>query len=190
MNQRPWTAERRNPDGTTTITVKRACNSCGRSLGDITDEEIACAVTGEPLPDVAAECGCENPATAEQQSKASTPMSTPGMGARMTHGIPEDSRAGHGSPFGDAYSPIIAEVALELAKATNRFPAMRSMHEGWAILHAQRDELNEATDRMWAGVKSNDYDHAIDEARQVAAMAIRFIHDMRVLRAADGPGGV
>lgn len=58
MRARPWTPERRNLDGSTTITVKRACGGCGRSLGDATDQEIACAIAGEPLPDVATECGC------------------------------------------------------------------------------------------------------------------------------------
>lgn len=116
-------------------------------------------------------------------------MSTPGMGARMTHGIPEESRAGHGSPFGDAYSPIIAEVALELHRASQKFPPMRSGHEGWAILLEEVDELNLEMNQMWAQVKADDCDRAIAEARQVAAMALRFIHDMRVLRAADGEGG-
>lgn len=42
----------------TTITVHRACNGCGRELGDATDEEIECAANDIPLPDVRDECGC------------------------------------------------------------------------------------------------------------------------------------
>ena len=41
---------------TTTVKVKRACNGCGLDVGDVTDEEIAAAMNGEPLPDVRGEC--------------------------------------------------------------------------------------------------------------------------------------
>ena len=42
------------------MTVQRCCNGCGRSLGDVTEQEIECAVAGRPLPDVRQECGCAN----------------------------------------------------------------------------------------------------------------------------------
>jgi len=42
------------------VTVQRCCNGCGRSLGDITEHEIDCAVAGKSLPDVRQECGCTN----------------------------------------------------------------------------------------------------------------------------------
>lgn len=47
-----------HPDGqkTTTITTKRACNGCGQLLGDVTDKEMARAITGQPLPDARTEC--------------------------------------------------------------------------------------------------------------------------------------
>jgi hypothetical protein len=48
---RPWT-----PSTSTTITMKRACNGCGRQLGDVTDQEMACGINGLPLPDVRREC--------------------------------------------------------------------------------------------------------------------------------------
>lgn len=41
------------------ITVKRMCNGCGRSLGDVTDAELDAAVSGARLPDVREECGCK-----------------------------------------------------------------------------------------------------------------------------------
>ena len=50
------TPDRTNPDGTTTIKLKRACNGCGERLGDITDEEMTAAINGRPLPDVRREC--------------------------------------------------------------------------------------------------------------------------------------
>lgn len=58
VTQRPWTADQRNADGSTTLTIRRACNGCGRRIGDATPEEINRAVAGLPLPDVTAECGC------------------------------------------------------------------------------------------------------------------------------------
>lgn len=53
---RPWTPDRTNDDGSTTITSKRACNGCGALLGDITDHEMSAAIAGRPLPDVRREC--------------------------------------------------------------------------------------------------------------------------------------
>lgn len=53
---RPNTPDRVNPDGSRTVTMKRACNGCGNSIGDVTDAEIEAGVNGEPLPDVRGEC--------------------------------------------------------------------------------------------------------------------------------------
>lgn len=44
----------------TTRTVQRVCNGCGRSLGDVTDEEMKAVTAGLRLPDVTGECGCTN----------------------------------------------------------------------------------------------------------------------------------
>ncbi|NEA52348.1 hypothetical protein [Streptomyces sp. SID10815] len=53
---RPNTPDRINPDGSRTIKTKRACNGCGISLGDISDDEWTAAINGRPLPDVRREC--------------------------------------------------------------------------------------------------------------------------------------
>ena len=50
------TPDRVNDDGSTTITVQRACNGCGQLLGDVTDAEIERAIAGLPALDVRAEC--------------------------------------------------------------------------------------------------------------------------------------
>lgn len=42
----------------TTRTVQRVCNGCGRSIGDVTAEEIERSIAGLPLEDVTGECGC------------------------------------------------------------------------------------------------------------------------------------
>lgn len=55
---RKVTADEKNPDGSTTVTVQRCCNGCGRPIGDVTEAEVDCAIAGLPLPDVRAECGC------------------------------------------------------------------------------------------------------------------------------------
>ena len=54
---RPWTDDTVNPGGGTLV-MKRACNGCGRPLGDVTEREISLAIDGVRLPDVRRECGC------------------------------------------------------------------------------------------------------------------------------------
>lgn len=55
---RPSTDDARRPDGGRTLKLKRACNGCGRVLGDVTDDEVNRAMDGRSLPDVRSECGC------------------------------------------------------------------------------------------------------------------------------------
>lgn len=62
-------------------------------------------------------------------------------------------------------------VNQELSKAINRFPAMRSPHEAYAIILEEMDEL-------WDAIKKNDFIHAREEAKQVAAMAVRYLMDV------------
>ena len=63
----------------------------------------------------------------------------------------------------------------ELRSAMKKFPRMASPHEGYAILKEEVDELWEQVKRQHdaTGRKVNMY----TEAMQVAAMAMRFIHD-------------
>ncbi|MFA5307056.1 MAG: hypothetical protein WC365_06425 [Candidatus Babeliales bacterium] len=74
----------------------------------------------------------------------------------------------------------IADEALkEAKKATLRYPPFNSMHEGYSVLYEEVDEL-------WAEVKAwkmNNPDpenikNLRTEAIHVAAMALRFIHDL------------
>jgi hypothetical protein len=60
QQSRPWTPEEQLPDGGRRITMKRACNGCGRRLGDVTSAEMDAAIEGRPLPDVRDECGCSS----------------------------------------------------------------------------------------------------------------------------------
>jgi hypothetical protein len=66
---------------------------------------------------------------------------------------------------------IADDVVKELQRAMQKFPKFHSAHEGYAIL---KEEIEEA----WDAIKKNDLDHARVEMIQVAAMAIRFIHDL------------
>lgn len=70
---------------------------------------------------------------------------------------------------------ILTEVQAELARAVERFPAMNSAHEGYAVLLEEVEEL-------WAHVKEKQgmrLTHRMRaEAIQVAAMAVRFAHDI------------
>lgn len=62
-------------------------------------------------------------------------------------------------------------VVSELRIAQKRFPKFNSGHEGWAIIAEELDEL-------WDDVKTNRIEDSIEEAVQVAAMAIRYIVDI------------
>lgn len=53
---RPRTPDRKNENGSTTVHVQRCCNGCGETIGDATQAELDCAVTGRPLPDMRGEC--------------------------------------------------------------------------------------------------------------------------------------
>ncbi len=59
----------------------------------------------------------------------------------------------------------------ELRKATNKFGAMGSPHEGVAVI---REEYLELEREVFHG----DHQNAIEEAIQLGAMAARFIVDM------------
>lgn len=72
---------------------------------------------------------------------------------------------------------IIEDVIAEYDKAIRRFGPFASAHEGYAVIQEEVDEL-------WTEVKDNkrlpgEYLNSQDgEAKQVAAMAIRFMHDV------------
>ncbi len=68
---------------------------------------------------------------------------------------------------------ILAEVRMEVLRAQRKFPAQNSPHEGYAVILEELDEL-------WDDVRGNRGREqcALDEARQVAAMAVRYIFDL------------
>lgn len=68
---------------------------------------------------------------------------------------------------------IILDVNTELNKASSKFGAFNNKHEGYAVILEELDEL-------WDEIKKNPSDRSnmYDEAKQVAAMAIRFMFDL------------
>lgn len=66
---------------------------------------------------------------------------------------------------------ILEWVLDEVTSAQEKFPVMASPHEGFSILHGEFDE-------MWDEIKRNDFDGGLEEALQVAAMAVRYILDL------------
>jgi RNAse (barnase) inhibitor barstar len=78
----------------------------------------------------------------------------------------------------DRLKHISDDVIAELKRATEKFGEFQSCHEGYAIILEELDEL-------WDVIKNNEGKcgemkryRLMEEATQVAAMAIRFIYDM------------
>ena len=75
---------------------------------------------------------------------------------------------------GDEAADVALEAVQELARASVKFPPFNSAHEGFAVLKEEVDEL-------WDEVKRRPVPERQErlraEARQVAAMALRFMMD-------------
>ena len=72
----------------------------------------------------------------------------------------------------DSLEAIMYKVQAEVLRASNKFLPMRSMHEGHSIIREEYKEFEEE-------VFKNNVELAFKEAIQLAAMAVRFIHDIR-----------
>lgn len=70
---------------------------------------------------------------------------------------------------------ILIEVIKEYVAATKKFTRFNSAHEGYAVILEELDELKE---QVWKNQTKRDSAQMKKEAIQVAAMAIRFIHDI------------
>lgn len=68
---------------------------------------------------------------------------------------------------------ITFDVLAELSGATAKFGAFASAHEGYAVILEELDELWDEV-RLKTGTREGQY----TEAKQVAAMAIRFMLDV------------
>jgi hypothetical protein len=78
---------------------------------------------------------------------------------------------------------IFEEIALEVERALGKFPPFNSPHEGKAVIEEELEEL-------WDEIKADRgrQQDAMDEAVQIAAMAVRYVLDLqaRPLPAEEG----
>ena len=70
---------------------------------------------------------------------------------------------------------ILIDVSEEYDRASSKFPPFRSAHEGLAIIWEEFDELKA---EIFLRHSKRDMTKMRKEAIQVAAMAVRFIHDI------------
>ena len=69
----------------------------------------------------------------------------------------------------------VAQVVKEYTVATNTYPSFHSPHEGFAIILEEVDELKA---EVFKKQTEHDVDAMQKEAKQIAAMAIRFMVDL------------
>lgn len=70
---------------------------------------------------------------------------------------------------------ILFAVGDEAVEAMSRFEPFQSPHEGYAVILEEMDELKA---HVWMKQTHRDINAMTREAIQVAAMAVRFIHDV------------
>lgn len=72
---------------------------------------------------------------------------------------------------------ILSEVFQEVTRAASANPPMHSLHEGYAVLLEEMDELKA---EVWKNPRKHATrkEDARKEAIQVAAMAVRMLHDV------------
>jgi len=69
----------------------------------------------------------------------------------------------------------VKEVTEEVANAKANWPTFNSAHEGFAVL---KEEVDELWDEVRINQKRRDLDKMYKEAKQVAAMALRFMTEV------------
>lgn len=67
------------------------------------------------------------------------------------------------------------DAEAEACTASEKWPPFNSAHEGFAVLLEEVDELKA---HVWTNQKKRNIPQMRKEAIQVAAMAIRFAHDV------------
>jgi hypothetical protein len=72
---------------------------------------------------------------------------------------------------------ILWFLKQELESAMTQHPSFTSMHEGFAVIHEEFDELKA---EVWKNPRKHPdrLAKATTEALQLAAMSIRFLHDV------------
>lgn len=70
---------------------------------------------------------------------------------------------------------LLSDIEAEAMQAMTRWPTFNSAHEGFAVL---REEVDEPWDHVKTNQKKRDLPAIYKEAVQIAAMALRFAHDV------------
>lgn len=70
---------------------------------------------------------------------------------------------------------VLKAIENEYYRASSLYPPFHSMHEGYAVILEELDELKET---IWKSKRIRLSPVAAKEAIQVAAMAVRFILDL------------
>ena len=84
-----------------------------------------------------------------------------------------------GSSGMESVTKAIDEVRDELLLAQARFLPMPTPHDGWAVIYEELDELWDEVKRYKANAPdSANIERMRKEAKQVAAMALRFMVDL------------
>lgn len=129
------TPDRHNPDGSTTITVKQACNGCGRYLGDTTDTEIWRAVEGLPAEDVRAECAHCAPLVELEAAGCQTWQLTPRSYPRVAHEIDQLRPWVFTKGYWQTVDGELQVVGLRIGTGEDRVVALWG---DWIIRHPDR----------------------------------------------------
>jgi len=77
-------------------------------------------------------------------------------------------------PVGQDIPEDVAEILAEIAQAKAAWPPFNSAHEGFAVL---KEEVDELWDEVKVNQKKRDLLKMYKEAKQVAAMALRFMRE-------------
>lgn len=78
-------------------------------------------------------------------------------------------------PINKSIGAILFAVHDETVAAIAKFEPFQSPHEGYAVILEELDELKA---HVWMNQSKRDINAMVREAIQVAAMAVRFIHDV------------
>ncbi len=71
----------------------------------------------------------------------------------------------------------LEDIEQELKAAQLKFPSFHSLHEGYAVLLEEQDELWDRI-KEWKGLDARKAPAIRREAIQVAAMALRFVVEL------------
>lgn len=117
----------------TTVTMKRHCNGCNATVGDVTDAEVERAIAGLPLVDVRAEClNCALLVELEAGG-CKTWQLTPRNIARIDDEIDRDGIYAKG--YWQTVDSKLQVVGLRIGTGETRQPRVVAFWGDWVIRH-------------------------------------------------------